>query len=124
MTVVSPYPISACRRQIGARCPSRSWSNRRQEGENVTHQTPGDIVKVKRADLEAAWTETRFLDPHEHRKTCSRIAIGRAMNLQTLITFDFWEEDAARLAPVWDEVLRSVELGRYVDDPTRGDVLS
>ena len=82
-----------------------------------------EIVHVPRTDLELAWTEVRFMDSQEHREAFSRLAIARGSNLQALITFDFWVEDASRLNSVWDEVLRSVELGRYVDDPTSGDVL-
>jgi hypothetical protein len=83
----------------------------------------GEIAHIPRTDLELAWTEGRFIDSQEHREAFSRLAIARGSNLQALITFDFWVEDALRLNPVWDEVLRSVELGRYVDDPTIGDVL-
>jgi len=43
--------------------------------------------------------------------------------LQALITFDFWARDAAWLESVWDEVMRTVELGRFVSDPTAGDTL-
>jgi hypothetical protein len=82
-----------------------------------------EVITVPRPDVEVAWTEIRFMDPQEHREALSRIAIARGRNLQALITCDFWVEDAARLWPIWDEVMRSVELGRYVDDPTKGDVL-
>jgi hypothetical protein len=82
-----------------------------------------EVIKVPRADLELAWTEIRFMDPQEYREAFSRIALARGWNLQALITFDFWVEDMVRLEPVWDEVMRSVELGRYVDDPTMGDIL-
>lgn len=83
----------------------------------------GDIVRVQREDIEMAWIETRFMDPLEHREALSRLSIARGSNLQALITFDFWMEDKAHFAPVWDEVMRSVELGRYVDAPSVGDVL-
>ena len=82
----------------------------------------GEVVKVPRPDLEAAWAEISFMDPQENREAFSRIALARGRNLQALITFDFWPEGAALLGPIWDEVMRSVELGQYVDDPTLGDV--
>src|SRR5919199_982170 len=75
---------------------------------------------VKRADLELAWTEITFIDPVEKREARSRICVGRGSNIQPLITLDFWPEDAERVNPVWDEVLRSLELGQYIQDPTRG----
>lgn len=93
------------------------------EGDQRQILARGDIVTVPRADLEVAWTEIRFLDPQERREALSRIALARGSNLQALITSEFWADDAARWGPIWDEVMRSVELGRYVDDPTRGDVL-
>ena len=83
----------------------------------------GEVQTVPREDLEVAWAEIRFLDPQAHREAASRYCLGRGFNLQSLITFDFWPEDAARLEPVWEEVLRSLELGRYVQDPTQGEIL-
>ena len=83
----------------------------------------GEIITVPREGVELAWTEIRFLDLPANREAFSRLALARGSNLQALITFDYWAEDAQRLAPVWDEVMRSVELGRYVADPTAGDVL-
>ncbi len=32
------------------------------------------------------------------------------------ITMDYWPEDGAKFAPVWDEILRSLQLGNVVDD--------
>ncbi|HET7089251.1 MAG TPA: hypothetical protein VFL17_11405 [Anaerolineae bacterium] len=93
------------------------------EGDHREVLARGAIVNVPREDLEVAWTEIRFMDPQEHREAFSRVALARGQNLQALITFDFWADDAPRLRPVWDEVMHSVELGRYVADPTTGDVL-
>ena len=93
------------------------------EGDRRKILSRGEIINASRSDLKVAWIETRFIDPKEHREAFSRLAIARGWNLQALITFDFWAEDVPRVKPVWDEVLRSVELGRYIDDPTAGDVL-
>lgn len=83
----------------------------------------GEPVSVQRDDIEILWAELRFVDTKEHREAFSRIAMARGSNLQALITFDYWVEDAARLEAVWNEVMRSVQLGRYIEDPTEGDVL-
>jgi hypothetical protein len=83
----------------------------------------GEIVAEPRADVEIVWRQMIFDDPVEHRPAYSRIALARGNNIQALITFDFWIEDEEKLEPAWREVLRSIELGRYVADPTRGDVL-
>lgn len=80
----------------------------------------GDIVHITRPDLELAWTEHRLMDPGEHREACSRSCLVRGAGVQVFITLDYWPEDARRLAPAWDELLRSLRLGEYVDDPTQG----
>ena len=80
----------------------------------------GEIVHVERRDLELAWRQTRRIDPNEKREARSRSRLARGSDLHVLITLDFWPEDAKRLEPVWDEVLRSLRLGQYVADPTVG----
>lgn len=82
----------------------------------------GEMVTAERTDLELVWTERRFLDPQEKREAYSRIAIARGWDVVALITFDFWVDDAQKLRLMWDEALRSLQLGRHVEDPTRGVV--
>jgi hypothetical protein len=82
----------------------------------------GEIIKSERTDLELVWTEHRFLDPQEKREAYSRIALARGWDIHALITCDFWVDDAERLIPIWSEVLRSLQLGRYIEDPTKGVV--
>jgi hypothetical protein len=83
----------------------------------------GAIIKPKRPDLELAWTEHRFLDPVEKREAFSRIALARFNGIHLLITFDYWVDDQRRMRPVWDELLRSLQMGRKIADPLKGDVL-
>lgn len=83
----------------------------------------GNIIDVRRDDLELAWTEVRFIDPSECRAAISRICLGRAAQIQSLITFDFWADEASQFSAVWDEVLHSLALGKYINDPTMGDVI-
>lgn len=83
----------------------------------------GKVVSVPRQDLELAWIESRFFATNENRDAYSRLSIGRAANLQSLITLDYWPEDVERISAVWNEVMRSLELGRIVQDPSVGDVL-
>ena len=83
----------------------------------------GEIVTVAREDLELVWTEHRFLDPEEQREAFSRIAIARGWDVQVLLTLDFWVDDSEKILPVWEEVLRSLQLGRHIEDPTKGMVL-
>lgn len=80
----------------------------------------GEIVAIRRGNVDLAWMETRLIDPGENREAYSRTCLARGANVQALISLDFWPEDAAHLAPVWDEVLRSLRLGEYVKDPRTG----
>jgi hypothetical protein len=79
----------------------------------------GEMFEVKRPDLELAWYEQRVLDVKENREAISRICLARAQNIQPLITFYFWPEDLNRLDPVWNEVLRSLQVGNVIPDPTK-----
>ncbi|HEY9626889.1 MAG TPA: hypothetical protein V6C84_06275 [Coleofasciculaceae cyanobacterium] len=79
-----------------------------------------DITTVKRQTARIVWTEIKFIDAQENREAFSRICIGLGSNVQCLITFDYWADDADRLIPVWDEVLRSLTLGLYIRDPRLG----
>ena len=79
----------------------------------------GEAVYLKRGDLEIAWLETCFVDPGEHREARSRCCLARRGNIQPLFTFAFWPEDAERVTPVWDEVLRTLRLGEFVAMPIR-----
>jgi hypothetical protein len=82
--------------------------------------THSEFHTAQRPDLEYAWVEIYFVDPAEKREAISRLCFARGANIQTFISMDFWPEHAARYTPVWDEVLRSLQLGVYVQDPTRG----
>lgn len=80
-----------------------------------------EIFTVKRQTAQIVWTELTFIDRQEEpREACSRICIGIGSNVQCLITFDYWTDEAAQMTPVWDEVLRSLTLGLYIRDPKVG----
>jgi hypothetical protein len=81
----------------------------------------GLIMRVERDNLRLIWRETCFKDPVEKREARSRICVGIGSSVQCLITLDYWPEDAGRAVPVWDEVIRTLELEHYVSDPTLGD---
>lgn len=78
----------------------------------------GPIEYTKRPALELAWRETRYLDPLEHREARSRTCLARGVGIHALLTLSFWPEDAARFRPVWEEILRSLRLGEYVEATT------
>jgi hypothetical protein len=81
-------------------------------------RTFGEVTHLRRPDLELAWIEARYLDGPERRAARTRTGLARRGTIQALITMDFWDDDAARFTPVWDEVLRSLQLGQFVKDPT------
>lgn len=83
----------------------------------------GELVRSPRTDLELVWTEHRFLDPVEKREAYSRMTIARGWDVQVLITFDFWVDDAEKIQPIWEEAIRSLQLGRTIQDPTKGVTL-
>ena len=64
------------------------WEIVNDDHRNIIGQ--GVIHDVRRPDLELAWTEVIFIDPHERREARSRICLGRGSNIQALITLDFW----------------------------------
>ena len=94
------------------------------QGDERPMDTRGPIVETSRDDLQIAWREVGFVDPSENREAKSRLCLARRLNLQCLITFDFWESDAAWCSQAWDTVLETLELGEYISDPTLGPMVS
>ncbi len=96
---------------------------------NATQQTTlpilarSELIRVARTDIELVWLEDRFLDPEEKREAYSRHAAGRGFNVQVLITFSYWVEDESWCTPVWEEALRSLQLGRVIANPLKGVTL-
>lgn len=80
----------------------------------------GEIITLKRQTARIVWTEIKFIDPTEDREAFSRICIGLGSNVQCLITFEYWADQAEKMTPVWDEVMRSLTLGLYIRDPRTG----
>jgi hypothetical protein len=81
----------------------------------------GEIVTVKRQTAKIMWSEIRFIDTQaEAREAFSRTCVGLGSNIQCLVTFDFWADQAVQLTPIWDEVMRSLTLGLYIRDPRTG----
>jgi hypothetical protein len=80
-----------------------------------------EIFTVKRQTAKIMWTEIKFIDTQtEAREAFSRTCIGLGSNIQCLVTFDFWADQAVQLTPIWDEAMRSLTLGLYIRDPKTG----
>lgn len=84
-------------------------------------ETTAEIRRQSRPGVELVWTEKTFIDPQLGNPARTRVALVRGTNAHALITLDFWEADAGRVVPVWDEVLGSMDLGLQVQDPTIGE---
>ena len=74
--------------------------------------------------MELAWLEQHVIDPGELREAVSRACLAHAGTVLPLITMDYWPEHAVRFTPVWDEILRTVQIGRQVSDPLKGPVFN
>lgn len=90
----------------------------RDDDDETLGRTP--IAHVLRPGLEIVWSETRRIDPGEHREARSRHLLAKAGDIQVFVSLEFWPEDGERLGPVWDEVLRSLRVGEFVADPRKG----
>ena len=90
-------------------------------GEDLRQRTrKGPMLKVRRRKLEYAWLEIDFIDPTEKRKAHSRACLARGGNVQTLITMEYWPENHSVANRVWNDMLESLKLGEYVENPFRG----
>ncbi|MBW4599332.1 MAG: hypothetical protein KME29_06900 [Calothrix sp. FI2-JRJ7] len=84
----------------------------------------GEVITVKRQTARIVWMEIKFIDTQaEPREAFSRTCVAIGSNIQCLITFDYWADQAEQLIPHWDEVIRSLTLGLYIRDPRTGFAL-
>ncbi|KAM3097931.1 hypothetical protein ACKFKF_18585 [Phormidesmis sp. 146-12] len=122
-------PDDDCRLEMSFnRLPQGDWSlfplqhtlKKIVEDEKRNVIETGEIITLKRQIARIVWTEVKFIDAGENREAFSRICIGLGSNVQCLITFDYWADQADRLTPVWDQVLDSLVLGLYIRDPKTG----
>lgn len=90
------------------------------------HNPELDVLEQKKAvdasrdGVEMAYSECRHMDKKEQREVITRLAIAREHGVYCLITVDFWKDRSAEFEAVWTELLRSLTLGMYVQDPTVG----
>jgi hypothetical protein len=91
------------------------------DGERTPYQQ-SEIHRIDRGDMEIAWLEQRYKDSEYKRDARFRVALARGPVL-CLISMNYWSKRAAGLEAVWDEVLRTLVMGVYVEDPTAGPVV-
>lgn len=92
-------------------------------GQEVEILERDEIHKHERTDLALVWSQHRFMDPKEHREAFSRVTLARGWDVHALISYDFWVDDAEIMLPIWEEMARSLQLGRYIQDPAKGVTL-
>jgi hypothetical protein len=49
------------------------------------------------------------------------LCLARDVSVYALITSEFWLDEVAAFAPVWDHVLETLRLGELILDPTVGE---
>jgi hypothetical protein len=84
----------------------------------------GKVTSANRDGMKLVWTDLRYIDATEKREATSRILIGIGGNVQVLFTFDYWTEGEEQMLEVWEVLLRSLRLGLFIPDPTRGHVVN
>jgi hypothetical protein len=87
----------------------------------ILARTP--LVPLQRPDHELVWLQQKWIDKAENREAFSRIAMARGPGMHLFITFDYWVDQADQFEPVWDQVIESLQMGRYIADPTKGPTL-
>jgi len=80
----------------------------------------GQMRERRKGALEIAWREVCFVDPAGKRDARSRFCLARGNQIQAMITFEFWADQAKECSRVWDTVLETLQLGDTISDPTRG----
>ncbi|MBM2812155.1 MAG: hypothetical protein HW416_2914 [Chloroflexi bacterium] len=78
-------------------------------------ETRGPLIPAGQADIDLLWRES--CRQEDGRPACSRQCLARGNGIMVLMTLDFWTDDAPRVVPVWDEILRTLRLGEYVRKP-------
>lgn len=81
----------------------------------------GEIVETRRGRVEVAWVQTEWTDECEGqpRRARARTCLARWSNIQPILTFSYWVDDAPRFEPVFADILDTLVLGDYVEDPTQ-----
>lgn len=85
-----------------------------EQDERKTTTWRGDLVEEQHGDLQIAWYGSRWLDGADRREACNCTALARRRNVQTLITFDYWLDDAKRFARVWPDLIETLRVAEPV----------
>jgi hypothetical protein len=82
-----------------------------------------EIRLSPRQDIDVMWLEQHYLESTQNRDARFRVALARGP-LICLVSMNYWSSRAAKLEPVWDHVLSTLQLSsELISDPTRGPVV-
>jgi len=80
----------------------------------------GDTLHVLRPPLEAAWTETRFIEPIYGNDVCTRMCVARADRTQAVLLLDYREGNEIVIDAAWKTLLDTLVIGEYIEDIRTG----
>ena len=80
----------------------------------------GNTQHLQRPPLEAAWTETRFIEPVYGNDVCTRMCVARADCTQAVLLLDYREGNEAAIDVAWKILLDTLVIGEYIEDIRSG----
>jgi hypothetical protein len=78
----------------------------------------GDVIRIFRPPLEAAWIQLRVIDAGRER--CTRLCLARGGCTQALILSEFQPADELAFFNVWETMMKTLAVGDYIADPATG----
>lgn len=94
--------------------------------EDLVRKGSKDSIEVRpvqdnpKPGMDLAWADTLSLDKEANREVITRTCLARAKDIQVIITYAFWADLAPKMNAAWAEITRTMRLGVYIKDPTRG----
>jgi hypothetical protein len=76
----------------------------------------GETLQVFRPPMEAAWTETRFIEPIYGGEVSTRMCVARADCTQAVFLLDYRAGTEVVVDTVWKTLLDSLVVGEYIED--------
>jgi len=80
----------------------------------------GETLRVFRPPLEAAWTETRFVEPIYGASVCTRMCVARADCTQAVFLLDYRPGSEPIVDEIWKILLDTLVIGEYIADVRTG----
>ena len=80
----------------------------------------GETLHVFRPPLEAAWTETRFVEPIYGAEVSTRMCVARADCTQAVFLLDYRPGTEMTVEATWKTLLDTLVIGEYIEDLRTG----